>query len=114
MAARVIKGLCKGDKIAIAATARKVDVNEVTNAANMLRSWGFEPVFSPGLFEEHNQFAGSDQRRAASLQAMLDDPEIKAILCARGGYGTVRIIDLLNFDLFLTEPKWIAGYSDIT
>jgi muramoyltetrapeptide carboxypeptidase len=106
--------LVPGDKIGIVATARKVTPSEMEPALALFRSWGFQPVTGPHLFGAENQFSGSDAERASDLQRMLDDPEIKAIFCARGGYGTVRIIDTLDFSAFAASPKWIIGYSDIT
>jgi len=72
------------------------------------------PVIGATIGLEDDQFAGTDLERASDFQKMLDDPHIKAIWCARGGYGTVRIIDLINFSGFIKAPKWIIGYSDIT
>ena len=103
-----------GDKIAIVAPARKVSPSEMDVAINTFRSWGLQVVTGPHLFGTNNQYSGTDEERASDLQMMLDDPEIKAIICARGGYGTVRIIDQLNFSTFEQHPKWIVGYSDIT
>lgn len=71
-------------------------------------------VLPEHLFNSDNQFAGDDNTRAQVMQGLLDDPSIKAVICARGGYGTVRIIDRLNFARFQKKPKWIVGYSDIT
>jgi muramoyltetrapeptide carboxypeptidase len=106
--------LKKGDAIAIVAPSRKVNYNEIEPAVKILESWGFQVVLQPNLFFEKNQFAGTDKQRIKDFQAALDDKDIKAILCARGGYGVVRIIDELNFDNFIRNPKWIIGYSDIT
>jgi muramoyltetrapeptide carboxypeptidase len=106
--------LKSGDKIAIVATARKVSPAEMDVAISTLRSWGLQVVTGPHLFGEKNQYSGTDDERASDLQMMLDDTDIKAIICARGGYGTVRIIDQLNFSTFEQHPKWIVGYSDIT
>ncbi|KAF0198150.1 MAG: muramoyltetrapeptide carboxypeptidase [Bacteroidetes bacterium] len=103
-----------GDQIGIVATARKVSPEEMKPAIQAIGSWGLEVRLGKYLFEEDNQYAGSDEQRTFDLQQMLDDPEIKAIICARGGYGTVRIIDRLDFSEFEKKPKWIAGYSDIT
>ncbi len=103
-----------GDKIAITATARKVSREEMQPAINIFKSWGLNVVIPDDLFQTENQFAGSDVVRMQCLQKFLDDETIKAIFCARGGYGTVRIIDQLNFNSFLSKPKWIVGYSDIT
>lgn len=106
--------LKSGDKIAIVAPARKVKVSEMEPAISIFRGWGLQIVTGPHLFGEYHQFSGSDEDRAADLQMMLDDTEIKAIVCARGGYGTVKIIDNLNFTKFEQNPKWIVGFSDIT
>jgi muramoyltetrapeptide carboxypeptidase len=106
--------LKSGDKIAIVATARKVSPSEMDVAINTFRSWGLQVVTGPHLFGSTNQYSGTDEERASDLQIMLDDSEVKAIMCARGGYGTVRIIDQINFSAFEQHPKWIVGYSDIT
>lgn len=103
-----------GDKVGIIATARKVSFDEVSPAVRVFESWGLVVELGKYLFEVDNQYAGSDELRLADLQQMLDNPEIKAVICARGGYGTVRIIDRLDFAAFVARPKWIAGYSDIT
>ncbi len=104
----------KCDKIAIVATARKVSPEEIQPTVELFRSWGLEVVYDDRLFAADNQFAGSDDLRADVLQHYLDNPDIKAIVCARGGYGTVRIIDRLDFSAFARHPKWIVGYSDVT
>lgn len=106
--------LTQGDKIAIVATARKVSSEEIQPSVELFRSWGLEVVYDERLFAADNQFAGPDDLRAACLQQYLDNPDIKAIVCARGGYGTVRIIDRLDFSAFARNPKWIVGYSDVT
>jgi muramoyltetrapeptide carboxypeptidase len=103
-----------GDKVAIIATARKVSFAEMEPAIAKLKSWGLKVLTGNYLTADFNQFAGTDEERTADLQQMLDDPEIKAIFCARGGYGSVRIIDRLDFTRFVVSPKWIVGYSDIT
>ncbi|MGB3949091.1 MAG: LD-carboxypeptidase [Bacteroidia bacterium] len=106
--------LKKGDKVGIVAPARKMSKEELLPAIEILNSWGLEVVLGKNLFCEENQFSGSDEQRAEDLQKMLDDPSIKAIISARGGYGTLRIIDKINFFTFTQHPKWIVGYSDIT
>jgi muramoyltetrapeptide carboxypeptidase len=103
-----------GDTVGIVATARKVTRDEIEPAVKTIESWGFSVVCGTNLYAEENQFAGSDELRTTDLQQMLDNTGIKAIICARGGYGTVRIIDKLNFTSFEKHPKWIVGYSDIT
>lgn len=106
--------LKKGDKIAILATARKISKEEIEPAIVILKSWGLEVVLGKNLFKADHQYSGTDEQRAADLQLMLDDTSIKAIISARGGYGTIRIIDKINFSKFKKHPKWIIGYSDIT
>lgn len=108
------KPLSKGSKIAIVATARFITESELEYSLQYLRDNGFVPVYDERLFAVSGQFAGSDDFRANVLQSYLDNPDIDAILCARGGYGTVRIIDKLNFDKFINKAKWIIGYSDVT
>ena len=100
--------------ISIVSPARKVSFEEMSFALDYIRSRGHNPVYDERLFESYHQFAGDDERRAALAQEYLDRDDIDVILCARGGYGTVRIIDRLNFDKFIQKPKWIAGYSDVT
>jgi muramoyltetrapeptide carboxypeptidase len=106
--------LQKGDKIGIVACARKITLLELEFAIATFESWGLEVVLSKHLFNEANQFSGTDAERAADLQSMLNDASVKAIISARGGYGTLRIIDLLDFTTFIQAPKWVIGYSDIT
>ncbi|MFZ4740663.1 MAG: S66 peptidase family protein, partial [Bacteroidales bacterium] len=103
-----------GDKIAIISTARKISQEELKPAIEMFRKWGFDAVYGRNLFRENHQFAGSDQERTEDLQWALDDENIKAVICARGGYGTVRIIDNIDFSKFQLNPKWVIGYSDVT
>jgi muramoyltetrapeptide carboxypeptidase len=110
----VIPFLKPGDRIALAAPARYVTRDEMAPAIGMLRSWGLEVVTPLGLYDTFGQLAGTDGHRAALLQRLLDDDGISAILCCRGGYGTVRIIDRLDFSSFSQHPKWIIGYSDVT
>ena len=109
-----IKPLKKGDLVALAAPARAVSAEEMAPAIAMLENWGLQVVVPDGLYEREGQFAGSDGHRAALLQRLLDEAEVKAILCCRGGYGTVRLIDRLDFSRFALSPKWIVGYSDVT
>ena len=103
-----------GDKIGIIATARKISLEELNPSIEILQSWGLEVVLGKFLFEEDNQFAGTVEQRTIDLQNMIDDDAIKAILCARGGYGTVQIIDKIDFSKLVKNPKWIIGFSDIT
>lgn len=106
--------LKKGDTIAIVATARKNIDDNLKPAISWLHSWGLEVVIGKTIGLDHNQLAGTDEERAADFQTQLDNPNIKAIWCVRGGYGTVRMIDLLDFTKFKQNPKWIVGFSDVT
>lgn len=106
--------LGKGDKIGIVAPARSISFEEVHPSIRLLQKWDFEAVLGTYIFKKFNQFAGQDEYRLADLQQMLDDHAVRAVICARGGYGTVRIIDRLDLTAFISDPKWIIGYSDIT
>ena len=103
-----------GDKIGIISTARKITMEELNFAIKTLESWGLKVVLGINLFQEDNQFSGTVEQRTTDLQSMIDDNSIKAILCARGGYGTVQIIDAINFTNLKKNSKWIVGYSDVT
>lgn len=103
-----------GDTICIISTARKITIEELTPAIEVFEGWGLKVKLGKNLFQEHHQFAGTTEQRVADLQAALDDSEIKAIVCARGGYGTVQLIDHIDFSMFQQNPKWLVGYSDIT
>lgn len=103
-----------GDKIGLVCTARKINTEELDFALEKLKEWKLEPVIGSSVGKELHQFAGEDKERTKDFQRMMDDDSIKAILCARGGYGTVRILDRLNFTPFKRNPKWLIGYSDIT
>ena len=103
-----------GDSVGIVAPARKVSKKEMAPAINILKQWGYEVVEGKYLYGRYNQFSGTNNERAADFQSMLDDDSIKAVFCARGGYGSVKIIDRLDFTQFRKNPKWIVGYSDIT
>lgn len=106
--------LQKGDTIVILATARKNIDDNLKPTINLLKSWGLEVVIGSTIGLDNNQLAGTDEQRAADFQKQMDNPNIKAIWCARGGYGTVRMIDLLDFTQFKQNPKWIVGFSDVT
>jgi muramoyltetrapeptide carboxypeptidase len=102
-----------GDKVAITCPAKKLP-HPVPDAVALLESWGLEVVLGETVTASHYQFAGTDELRAADLQRFLDDSSVKAIIAARGGYGTLRVIDRLDFSRFREYPKWVAGFSDIT
>lgn len=103
-----------GDKVGFLSTARKTKAFELKSAHKLLDEWSLKFVEGPTIGKEENQFAGNDELRRSDFQTMIDDPQIKAIWCSRGGYGTIRILDALDFTKFKEDPKWIIGYSDIT
>ena len=105
--------LKKGDKIAIVSPAKKLK-QSIDYGIALLEGWGLEVSIGKSVYAAHHQFAGNDTLRAEDVQSYLDNEEIKAIIAARGGYGTVRIIDALDFSRFSDHPKWIVGFSDIT
>ena len=106
--------LKKGDTIAIVATARKNIDDNLKFAKDLLTSWGLNVKVGSTIGLDLNQLAGTDEQRAADFQNQMDNENIKAIWCVRGGYGTVRMIDLLDFTKFKENPKWIIGFSDVT
>ena len=106
--------LQKGDTIAIVATARKNITDNLKPALALAKSWGLEVVLGATIGLDDNQLAGTDEQRAADFQAMMDNSNIKAIWCVRGGYGTARMVELVDFSRFKTSPKWIVGFSDVT
>lgn len=105
-----------GDTVAIVAPSGilKNREKEVQQAVDLLKSWGLEAVIGEHIFSQNNHFAGTDAERCEDFQKAMDDPSISAIWCARGGYGTVRILDKLDYTKFSKKPKWLIGYSDIT
>lgn len=105
-----------GDTVAIVAPSGVLNSKEdiIGQATALLKSWKLNVVLGENLFSKSGHFAGTDEERAADFQKALDHPGIQAIWCARGGYGTVRILDKLRYDKFRVHPKWIIGYSDIT
>jgi muramoyltetrapeptide carboxypeptidase len=103
-----------GDTVAIVCTARKFFPEDAKPAIDLLESWGLKVKLGNTIGLNNCQLGGTDNERAADFQAQLDDENVKAIWCARGGYGTVRIIDALDFTKFKKHPKWIMGFSDVT
>ncbi|WP_294820811.1 LD-carboxypeptidase [uncultured Flavobacterium sp.] len=106
--------LKKGDTIGILATARKIEKEPLAPAIKLMESWGLHVVIGKTVGLDNNQLAGPDWQRATDLQQMMDNPSIKAIWCAKGGYGTVRLIERLDFAKFKQKPKWFIGFSDAT
>jgi muramoyltetrapeptide carboxypeptidase len=103
-----------GDKVAIVAPAGRISKNDLERVIEIFQKWGLKVVIGSHVFDGHNFFSAKDEGRLSDLQRALDDESVRAVFCARGGYGTGRIIDRLDFKQFLTSPKWIIGFSDIT
>ena len=106
--------LQKNDTVALVCTARKIDFSLVENARKHFESWGFRVIVGESATAEYFQYSGDDALRTKDFQTQLDDPNVKAIICLRGGFGTARIVDQLDFSAFVKDPKWIVGYSDVT
>lgn len=107
--------LKEGDQIALISPSYATPMENVDKAVEVLKNWGFEPVVGPNVGKEHvGRYAGTVQERLEDLRWALENPDIKAILCNRGGYGTLHLIDSLSLEEFRAHPKWLVGYSDIT
>ena len=103
-----------GDTIAIVPTARAITIEELRDGIALAGSWGLRVKLGDGIGRKHFQQAGTAKERAADLQAAIDDPQVKAIWCARGGYGTVHLMEHLRLSALKRSPKWLVGFSDIT
>ena len=103
-----------GDTIGITCPAGDITAKEIQPSVDLIQSWGFRIKIGDTVGKKDFIFGGTDEERAADFQQMLRDPELSAILCARGGYGAVHIVDSLDFSPLKTKPKWIIGFSDIT
>lgn len=112
--AQTMPCLHRGDTIAFAAPSGKVDSEYVLPAVKYFQSQGFKLIVPDGIYENYSGFAGTVSQRVSQMQALLDRPGVKAIVCARGGYGAVSLLDELDFTAFRENPKWICGFSDIT
>ena len=106
--------LSPGDKIGLIAPSRKVSMDDMHVCVQLLEKWGYTVVFGTNIHKKYHQFAGTDEERAEDFVQMILDPEVKAILCVRGGYGAVRILEKLDKHQIQKNPKWVIGYSDIT
>jgi muramoyltetrapeptide carboxypeptidase len=102
------------DMIGIASPAGYITFEEIQPAIQQIKSWGYSVHVGESIGKRNYTFGGTDEERASDFQRMIDDPSIKAIMCARGGYGFVRIVDQLKFDRLAVNPKWIIGFSDLT
>lgn len=108
------KYLKNRDIIGITSPAGYITHEQIRPAIQQLESWGFSVKIGESIGKRNYTFGGTDEERIADFQKMLDDPAVSAIMCARGGYGFIRIIDQLNFDKLKANPKWIIGFSDLT
>jgi muramoyltetrapeptide carboxypeptidase len=103
-----------GDTIGITCPAGFITSKEIEPSVQLIESWGFKIKVGDTVDKKDFTFGGTDAERLADFQKMLDDPDVKAILCARGGYGSVHLIDRLDFSGLTLHPKWVIGFSDIT
>ena len=103
-----------GDRVGITCPAGSIPLEKVQNIVQRLTSWGYQVVLGDTVGKEYFYFAASDEVRKNELQNMMDDPTLKAIICARGGYGVSRIVYDLDFTGIKAFPKWVVGFSDIT
>ncbi|HET9433754.1 MAG TPA: LD-carboxypeptidase, partial [Chitinophagaceae bacterium] len=107
--------LQKGDTVALVCPAGFMPVEKLSECIRVLNeNWGFTTKVGTTIGRQHHYFSGTDEERIEDFQHMLDDDNVKAILCARGGYGLSRIIDKIDFTRFTENPKWIIGFSDVT
>jgi muramoyltetrapeptide carboxypeptidase len=106
--------LKSGDKVMIVSPASKIDKNLLAGAKKRLEEWGLRVKIAKHADGANGKYAGSIKQRLADLQDAMDDPEVRAILCSRGGYGCVHLLDDLDFTAFRKSPKWIIGFSDIS
>ena len=103
-----------GDRIRIVSPAGKVQKDKILPGIELLQDEGYEVLIGKHVFDKQFQYAGTDQQRASDMQEAINDQATKAIICARGGYGTIRIIEKLDFSEMLKNPKWLIGFSDVT
>jgi muramoyltetrapeptide carboxypeptidase len=106
--------LASGDLIYITAPAKAIEKEHVDFAVTFFENAGFRVLVSKNCLGQHHYFSGTDEERLEDLQYGIDHPEVKAIVCARGGYGCVRIVDRIQWASMLREPKWMVGFSDVT
>lgn len=111
---KIPQQLEKGDTVAIVAPAKAIAKEAISHAKTFLEGAGFKVKIGNHCIGNHHYFSGSDAERVEDFQNAINDEEVKAIVCARGGYGCVRIVDRINWVDFLDQPKWIVGFSDVT
>lgn len=104
-----------GDTVSVVATARRINESDLISAVEVISQWGLNVTLSKNILSQaHPYFSGSDNERLTDVQSAINNPQIKAIICARGGYGTTRIVDEIDVKPLLRDPKWLVGFSDIT
>lgn len=111
---KVPEFLQQGDMVAIVSPSGPIDRVYITEAIQILESWGLQVTVGAHVCSKYGVFAGTDEQRTDDFQYALDNPNIRAIFCSRGGYGAIRIVEKLNYSKFIKNPKWIIGFSDIT
>ena len=108
------KALKKGDTVAIISPAKAINKESITAATEFWIKNGYRIKLGKHCCGQYHYFSGEDKERAADLQAAIDDPNVKAIICSRGGYGCIRILDRINWAGLVNHPKWLVGFSDVT
>lgn len=103
-----------GDKVALVSPAGAIEESYIHDAVEILRTWDLYPIVGPHATSRFGYFAGTDEQRMQDMQWALDDEDIRAIFCTRGGYGSMRIVEKLDYSAFQGSPKWLVGFSDIT
>ena len=103
-----------GDVVGITAPAGFITAEDIAPAMKIMQNWGYQIKLGNTIGKKDGSFGGTDEERAADFQQMLDNPQVNAIMCARGGYGCVRMIDKINWNNFKKHPKWVIGFSDVT
>ena len=106
--------LQEGDEVVILSPSSKIDKSLLKGAKQRMESWGLKVKISRNADNSSGKYAGTDKQRLKDLQEAFNNPKVKAILCSRGGYGVVHLIDKLDFTAFKQSPKWLIGFSDIT
>jgi muramoyltetrapeptide carboxypeptidase len=106
--------LTPGSLVYITAPAKAIEASSIRKTQEILESWGLAVRLSTHCLGQHHYFSGTDEERTQDFQSGLDAPDVHAILCARGGYGCVRIVEQLSWNMFQSNPKWIVGFSDVT
>jgi muramoyltetrapeptide carboxypeptidase len=106
--------LKSNDQIVLISTARKVSIAELKYSIQLLKSWGLKVVLGKNLYQEEHQFAGSVTQRTQDLQEALNNTAIKAVFFVRGGYGSIQVIDAIDWSSFAANPKWLIGFSDVS